>query len=168
MSTKGFSVCLVLKGREVLLLLRRHTGVYDGRWSLPGGKAEENESPRATALRELKEEVGLDLGLGEMTFFSTVFVHEPSVELPGKYFSGWCFAFMIEGRAWEIQNREPHKHARAEFFPLDKLPNLMVPSARSVIQNYRTGCLYSECFGEQGPSVFSGSVEAWGKISPSK
>jgi 8-oxo-dGTP pyrophosphatase MutT (NUDIX family) len=139
----GFSVGLVLREGEVVLLLRRHTGVYDGRWSLPGGKAEENESPRATALRELKEEVGIEIG--DMAFSSVVFIHEPSVEVPGRYFSGWCFAFMIQGKSWKIQNREPHKHARVDFFPLDKLPEPMVPSARVVIRNYRTGCLYGEC-----------------------
>ena len=32
----------------------------NGKWTLPGGKAEGNESPEETALRELREEAGLE------------------------------------------------------------------------------------------------------------
>ncbi|HNT40218.1 MAG TPA: CoA pyrophosphatase [Rubrivivax sp.] len=38
--------------------LRRHAG----QWALPGGRIDDHETPEQTALRELREEVGLALG----------------------------------------------------------------------------------------------------------
>lgn len=46
-----------------VLLLRRASDEpnYGGYWGLPGGKAEDGETPEAAAVRECKEEIGFDL-----------------------------------------------------------------------------------------------------------
>jgi len=59
---------VVLKGDEVLLV-RRGTPPRLGQWSLPGGRIEWGETVEAAALRELKEETGVEaqlLGLIEV------------------------------------------------------------------------------------------------------
>ncbi|MDR3558054.1 MAG: NUDIX hydrolase [Candidatus Pacebacteria bacterium] len=38
---------------------------YKDYWSIPGGTVEENESPRTACLREVKEEVGIDIADAE-------------------------------------------------------------------------------------------------------
>jgi 8-oxo-dGTP diphosphatase len=48
---------VVFRGDEVLLVKR------NGRWSIPGGAQEVGETVREAALRELKEETGLDARL---------------------------------------------------------------------------------------------------------
>jgi 8-oxo-dGTP diphosphatase len=53
-------VCL--KGDQVLLI-KRGTPPRLGQWSLPGGRIEWGESVDAAALRELKEETGVDAEL---------------------------------------------------------------------------------------------------------
>jgi len=45
---------------NVLLLKRDDDKHCGGLWSFPGGKVEAGESPQAAAVRELKEETGLD------------------------------------------------------------------------------------------------------------
>ncbi|MFF4850601.1 NUDIX domain-containing protein [Streptomyces sp. NPDC001194] len=40
--------------------------VYKERWNLPGGHIEEGELPTAAARREVREEIGLDLEIGDL------------------------------------------------------------------------------------------------------
>ncbi len=54
----GASIAL-FKQRSVLLV-KRGRPPFAGLWSLPGGKLEAGEAPREAALRELKEETGLE------------------------------------------------------------------------------------------------------------
>jgi 8-oxo-dGTP diphosphatase len=52
-----------------VLLIRRSAPPRAGEWSLPGGRLEKDEAPEAAALRELKEETGVEarlLGLVEI------------------------------------------------------------------------------------------------------
>ena len=55
----GVHVLFERDGR-VLLMRRAGTGFFDGFYSLPGGHVEEGESLRATAVREMREELGID------------------------------------------------------------------------------------------------------------
>ena len=50
-------VCI--RGEEVLLI-RRGTPPKQGEWSIPGGRIEPGERAKDAALRELKEETGVD------------------------------------------------------------------------------------------------------------
>ena len=51
---------LVHKGSR-LLVVKRAQAPNRGLWAFPGGKVEEGETPMQTAVRETKEEVGLDV-----------------------------------------------------------------------------------------------------------
>ena len=53
---------ICLRGRAVLLI-RLGTPPRLGEWSLPGGRIEWGESPAACALRELREETGVEAEL---------------------------------------------------------------------------------------------------------
>ena len=51
------------EGTAVVLTRRAsHLRSHRGQWALPGGRCDEGETPVATALRELQEELGLTLG----------------------------------------------------------------------------------------------------------
>ena len=59
-------VCACIRregGRQVLLSYRRAPGVakLDGKWELPGGKIEFGETPEQALVREIREEIGLDV-----------------------------------------------------------------------------------------------------------
>ena len=53
---------IVLDEEKRMLLVRQH---HDGKdiWMVPGGGIEDNESAAEAAIREVKEETGLDIGL---------------------------------------------------------------------------------------------------------
>jgi 8-oxo-dGTP diphosphatase len=49
-----------------LLLIRRGQEPGRGRWSLPGGRCDPGESAAETAVREVREETGLDVAAGPL------------------------------------------------------------------------------------------------------
>ena len=62
------AAALVLRGAEVLLI-RRDIAPFRGSWTLPAGYEEADEAPVDTAIRETREETGLEvrpLGLYEV------------------------------------------------------------------------------------------------------
>ena len=56
---------VVWKGAR-LLLIRRGKSPMRGRWSLPGGRQELGETVRETAVREVREETGVEIRLGAL------------------------------------------------------------------------------------------------------
>jgi 8-oxo-dGTP pyrophosphatase MutT (NUDIX family) len=55
-------------GGTALLLTLRASGLraHSNQWALPGGRCDEGETPAQAALRELHEELGLELGAGDV------------------------------------------------------------------------------------------------------
>ena len=55
-------------GETALILTGRVPGLrsHGGQWALPGGRIDDGETPLAAALRELHEEIGLDLAPSDM------------------------------------------------------------------------------------------------------
>ncbi|MFF5174170.1 NUDIX domain-containing protein [Micromonospora sp. NPDC000089] len=69
----GVDVLLRDERGDILLVDPR----YKPDWDLPGGMAEANESPRLTAERELREELGLRLRVGPLLVVDWVAPHGP-------------------------------------------------------------------------------------------
>lgn len=63
------SVQLLLENQDkILLMKRKNTGYEDGKYSLPGGHVEANEEIRNALVREAKEEIGIDIDVGDLEF----------------------------------------------------------------------------------------------------
>ena len=54
---KNRAMALVIKNEKILMVYEYYEHYF---WSLPGGGIEPGESPEQTAIRELKEETGID------------------------------------------------------------------------------------------------------------
>jgi 8-oxo-dGTP diphosphatase len=65
---------VIFRGREVLLI-ERGKGALAGYWSLPGGHIEPGETARAAALREAREETGVDAELGNLVDIHEVIIN---------------------------------------------------------------------------------------------
>ncbi len=57
---------VILEQGRVLLSQRKRGAHLEGMWELPGGKVEDGEDPRAALRRELAEELGIDVQVGEI------------------------------------------------------------------------------------------------------
>jgi 8-oxo-dGTP diphosphatase len=62
-TTAGAAVLVLHHDRLLMVRQERRTGV---RWEVPGGGQEAGESLEATAVREAREEAGLDVGLDRL------------------------------------------------------------------------------------------------------
>lgn len=65
---RGVSILFVNNKEEVLLFLRDDipTIICPGCWDVPGGHVEENEEPEDCIVREMKEEIEIDIGRPEL------------------------------------------------------------------------------------------------------
>jgi ADP-ribose pyrophosphatase YjhB (NUDIX family) len=70
----GANAAIFDEEEEGILLMKR---ADDGTWCLPGGYVDPNESPRETAVRETREETGLDVEPTELVALYT--------RTPGEY-----------------------------------------------------------------------------------
>lgn len=70
----AFVVSLPDDGHRYILMIKRGDGHG---WAIPGGKVEPGESPVEAAVRELKEETGLDLTTASWSRGQAVYVPDP-------------------------------------------------------------------------------------------
>jgi 8-oxo-dGTP diphosphatase len=60
------AAAVVLRGGRVLLSQRKRGSHLEGAWELPGGKVEPDEDPRDAVVRELREELGVEVVAGDI------------------------------------------------------------------------------------------------------
>ncbi len=122
------AAAVVLRGREVLLI-RRCSAPYRDHWTLPAGYEEYDEPPMLTAVRETKEETGLDV---RVTGLLDVLYTEDD---PRK--RGILVVYLCEVVGGEI--RAGDDAAEARFFPIDALPaEIGFRNNRRILERVRT------------------------------
>lgn len=72
--------CLIIQDRKILLLYRKD----ENHWEVPGGKVEEDESPTEAAIRETREEIGVEIELRK-PFYTGEFQHNEEMFLWNSY-----------------------------------------------------------------------------------
>lgn len=61
---------------------------YSGEWMLPGGRVERGETPHAAAVRETREETGLDVALGGLLLVDARHARDTSFIFAGRVTGG--------------------------------------------------------------------------------
>jgi 8-oxo-dGTP diphosphatase len=109
-SKKIGAAAIIVDDHGSVLLVKQTYGRLN--WELPGGAAEAGESPEETAVREVREEAGLDVAVLHLTGYyhdtDTDFLH---------------FAFLCEDRAGHAVPRpDLAEVSECGYWPSDALP----------------------------------------------
>lgn len=119
----------IVKDNQILLLKRKRRP-YQGYWGMPGGKLHLEESIEESALREVKEETGLDCTFSHIA----AIVHERVKEKDAFKHAFLLFFVVLKLKAGKITESEEGK---LEWFPLKTLqPERIIPSDYHMIKGH--------------------------------
>ena len=104
-------------------------------WNLPGGRQEWNETAPMTVERELREETGLDVHVGELLYLAESFDHVARTHV-----TALCFAITADGEP-AVPPADAHVRA-CRFVAYEDLPALL---SVSVIREPLLGYLDGRC-----------------------
>jgi len=118
------SAALVRNRNKKVLLVKRGVEPGKGKWALPSGFIEIDETPEKACLRELEEETGLK---GKIVGLIGVYSQKSKL-----YKNVLIIGYEVEARGTLSPGSDSQ---RAEFFPLDKLPSIPFSSHRKIIED---------------------------------
>jgi 8-oxo-dGTP diphosphatase len=129
-STPRIGVGVVITKDQQVLLLRRRNVHGAGTWSTPGGHLDFGETPEACAVREVKEETGLDIDdVAFRAITNDVFAaddrHYITIWMEGRYVKG------------EPVVAAPYEASEIGWFPWNALPQPLFLSLQHLLDgNY--------------------------------
>ncbi len=127
---------LLIKNNALLLGLRNKVKQDQGLWGFVAGHLEEGESIISAMIREAKEELGIKIKNSDLKLVSVIHGLKPAY-----------VGFFLECRKWEgkIENMEPDKCQKLEFFNLDNLPEeKIIPYVKKAIDCFQNKIIFDE------------------------
>jgi ADP-ribose pyrophosphatase YjhB (NUDIX family) len=125
-----------LRENQILLLRRLNTGFRDGEYTVPAGHIDGGETILEAAVREAKEEAGVDIAVSDLTFSTVMHRIEDEERVD----------FFFQAHAWtgEPFNAEPEKCDDLRWFDRDQLPENTVPYVRQALRNHLARIPFAE------------------------
>jgi 8-oxo-dGTP diphosphatase len=124
------------RGDQILLLRRYNTGYADGQYSVPAGHLDGGETIVAAAMREAREEIGIQIDPKDVLFSSVMHRYEDDERVD----------FFVRVRAWQSEpvNAEPEKCDELKWVDVQNLPENTIPYVRRAIQNHLQNVRFDE------------------------
>jgi len=163
-------------GTEVLLSTRHAPGVVglDGKWELPGGKIEFGETPEQAIVREIREELGLDIRAMRLLPYLHTNVWEYPHMIQHVVLAGYVCEVLGAQRQNSVANARWFHHGEIDF-------DFTLPGTREFVslafhdERFDRLCIRFRCSDQENdreftvvaqPTMFSqyGLVKYWGRI----
>lgn len=126
--------------KQILLQRRRNTGFADGLWDFScAGKVEDGETMTKAAVREAKEEMGIDVNAENLRF--AVFVHKCDKPFNLVYNNVY---FVCEKFIGEPEICESEKCSELKWFEVGNLPDDLITDRKEAVKAYLNGVHYIE------------------------
>ncbi len=142
-TAQPYIACFVIlrKQDKIAVVLRKNTGWMDGFYGVPAGKVEWQERYINGAVREAKEEAGVDILPEDLTFAHVCHRHSED----GDKFMDWVDVFFVANK-WtgEPYNAEPEKSERLDWIDVNNLPDNVIPVLKFCLDKMNNGEFYSE------------------------
>ncbi|HEV2402764.1 MAG TPA: NUDIX domain-containing protein [Candidatus Saccharimonadales bacterium] len=135
------SVYVLLRDSSKVLLLRRaNTGYHDGEYSLPAGHMDGGEPAALAAVREAKEEVGVNIDPKDLDIVHTLHRYSDQPEPHER------IDLFFETDTWkgEPTNAEPDKCDELKWVAIGNLPENMVPEVEHMFREMARRSMYSD------------------------
>lgn len=118
-------IFIMLRQDDCVLLQLRQNCSFDGFWGFVGGHLDGNEQIATAAIREVKEEIGIDIHPDDL-ILKTICHSNKGAEY---------LQFYFECRKWDgkIENKEPHKCKSLQWHKWDNLPENMCPYLKEAV-----------------------------------
>jgi 8-oxo-dGTP diphosphatase len=134
----NFALLFLMNNQQEVLLARRiNTQYCNGCYALPGGKIQPGETARQALVREAENLIGLELNVDDL---SCVHVIHRKCNEP-EFFT--CI-FTVDVHDAAPFNNNPDLHDEIGWYPLDSLPQPMVPAHEHAIKMIQDKRIYSE------------------------
>jgi 8-oxo-dGTP pyrophosphatase MutT (NUDIX family) len=136
---------LIAKDGKVLLLRRINARWGNGSYIIPAGHADGEEKASDAAIREAKEEVGVEIDPKDLEFIHAMHYLSASESLN----------LFFKPRKWKGEPKimEPNKCDDMRWFPLDKLPENTLPYIIAALRNVKDKIPYSEFSDLDGKAI---------------
>lgn len=133
------SYVLLEKDGKIAFVLRSGTDWMNDYYGLPSGKVEHDEPFLEAAVREAKEEVGVDINIEDLEPVLTV--HRKASD-SAPY---WVDMF-FKAKKWQGEpfNAEPHVHSELAWLDPKNLPENVIPSVKDALEHIEAGKIYAE------------------------
>lgn len=132
------------RGDEVLLLRRQGSKFYDGWYSLPAGHIDGAETLSQAAIREAREEIGVEIAPADLQFAHLSHRASNPAEEQGEareYIDTYFVATKWQG---EPRICEPEKCDEVRWASISDLPKNIIPYVRQVLELIAKHDPYSE------------------------
>jgi 8-oxo-dGTP diphosphatase len=124
--TPGVGAAVVDNGR--LLLIRRGRGAYAGYWAIPGGRQRRGETMQEAVAREVREETGLTVEVGDVVWAGDIL---DDAQPPTYHYTVVDFAASLVGGTLEAGDDA----AEARWVPIAEIRDLhLTPTMHELLE----------------------------------